>query len=274
MNNGYSQDELYRKDANGTTLIDRMAEFNNLKDANLIQVGQEIRIPKREGSNSEVDSRSSEVSPQASVETQTSTVETSTTNSPQPTASEEGQELQDAVHRVAHNGEELAAVNVLRNSDNAKALGALMNDNRTSEGNDFSQRDLNFGAYASKRGLTNDIVLRDGRVDWHLTTEAFQGRRDGTLTNPHLASTQLRRVYDALPNSLSPEQKIARMGEIFDSARTLDKSRNLENKFKRESAGNGYSSEVLNDYYTKRFAANIEKAQRMLDAERYLGRAS
>lgn len=48
-NQGYSLKEIYTKDANGQTLIDRVASSNGLKNPNLIQPGQELNIPSRGG---------------------------------------------------------------------------------------------------------------------------------------------------------------------------------------------------------------------------------
>ncbi len=46
-NQGYSLQEIYAKDANGQTLIDRVASSNGLKNPNLIQPGQQLNIPSR-----------------------------------------------------------------------------------------------------------------------------------------------------------------------------------------------------------------------------------
>lgn len=46
-NQGFEVSELYSKDANGQTLIDRVAEANGLRDANLITPDQELTLPTR-----------------------------------------------------------------------------------------------------------------------------------------------------------------------------------------------------------------------------------
>lgn len=44
---GYSSKEIYAKDANGKSLLDRVAATNNLKNANLVKVGQELTVPTK-----------------------------------------------------------------------------------------------------------------------------------------------------------------------------------------------------------------------------------
>lgn len=51
-NQGYSLKEIYTKDENGKTLIDHVASVNNLKNPNVIQPGQSLTVPTREGSES------------------------------------------------------------------------------------------------------------------------------------------------------------------------------------------------------------------------------
>lgn len=50
-NQGYSLKEIYTKDSNGQTLIDRVASSNGLKNPNLIQPGQQLSIPSRGGAD-------------------------------------------------------------------------------------------------------------------------------------------------------------------------------------------------------------------------------
>ena len=47
-NQGYSHQEIYRKDGNGKTLIQRVAQANNLRDPNLIRPGQGLVVPQKE----------------------------------------------------------------------------------------------------------------------------------------------------------------------------------------------------------------------------------
>lgn len=44
-NQGYSDREIFTPDANGVTLIDRVASANGLRNPNLIHPGQELRVP-------------------------------------------------------------------------------------------------------------------------------------------------------------------------------------------------------------------------------------
>jgi hypothetical protein len=48
LKRGYSLKEMYETDENGQTLLDRTAANNGLKDANRIQVGQELFLPTKE----------------------------------------------------------------------------------------------------------------------------------------------------------------------------------------------------------------------------------
>lgn len=51
-NQGYTLKEIYSKDANGKTLIDKVAATNNLRNPNVIQPGQELNVPSKEKSES------------------------------------------------------------------------------------------------------------------------------------------------------------------------------------------------------------------------------
>jgi hypothetical protein len=51
-NQGYSLSEIYSKDANGKTLVDKVASANNLRNPNVIHPGQELNVPSKEKSES------------------------------------------------------------------------------------------------------------------------------------------------------------------------------------------------------------------------------
>jgi hypothetical protein len=51
-NQGYSLKDIYTKDAQGKTMIDQVAAQNGLKNPNLIQPGQKLQVPHKEGSES------------------------------------------------------------------------------------------------------------------------------------------------------------------------------------------------------------------------------
>lgn len=51
-NQGYSLKDIYTKDKDGKTLIDRVAETNGLKNPNVIHPGQNLQVPTREKSES------------------------------------------------------------------------------------------------------------------------------------------------------------------------------------------------------------------------------
>ena len=51
-NQGYSLRDIYTKDKDGKTLIDRVAETNGLKNPNVIHPGQNLQVPTREKSES------------------------------------------------------------------------------------------------------------------------------------------------------------------------------------------------------------------------------
>lgn len=51
-NQGYSLKDIYNKDKDGKTLIDRVAETNGLKNPNVIHPGQSLQVPTREKSES------------------------------------------------------------------------------------------------------------------------------------------------------------------------------------------------------------------------------
>ncbi len=51
-NQGYSLQDIYNKDKDGKTLIDHVAQANNLRNPNLIRDGAELRIPSRANSES------------------------------------------------------------------------------------------------------------------------------------------------------------------------------------------------------------------------------
>lgn len=51
-NQGYSLKDIYNKDKDGKTLIDRVAETNGLKNPNVIHAGQSLQVPTREKSES------------------------------------------------------------------------------------------------------------------------------------------------------------------------------------------------------------------------------
>jgi hypothetical protein len=44
---GYTHQEMYRKDQNGKTLLDKVAAQNNLRDPNLVGIGQELVVPTK-----------------------------------------------------------------------------------------------------------------------------------------------------------------------------------------------------------------------------------
>ena len=46
-NQGYNSQELYKKDASGKTLVDRVAQQNGLKNPNLVRPGQELSVPSK-----------------------------------------------------------------------------------------------------------------------------------------------------------------------------------------------------------------------------------
>lgn len=49
-NQGYSLNDIYSKDENGKTLVDRVAAANDLKNPNIIQPGQSLTVPSKEDS--------------------------------------------------------------------------------------------------------------------------------------------------------------------------------------------------------------------------------
>ncbi len=51
-NQGYSLGEIYQRGENGQTLIDRVAQANNLRNPNLLAEGQSLRIPSRANTES------------------------------------------------------------------------------------------------------------------------------------------------------------------------------------------------------------------------------
>jgi LysM repeat protein len=52
-NNGYSVEDIYRPDQDGKTLLDRVAEVNDLDDPNLLQPGQRLVVPTAEAPEQE-----------------------------------------------------------------------------------------------------------------------------------------------------------------------------------------------------------------------------
>lgn len=53
LNQGYSQQEIYRKSGNGKSLLDEVTRVNGLRNANLIRAGQELMVPSKEAAQSE-----------------------------------------------------------------------------------------------------------------------------------------------------------------------------------------------------------------------------
>ena len=51
-NQGYSLSEIYSKDTNGKSLVDKVAAANKLKNPNVIRPGQELVVPSKEDSES------------------------------------------------------------------------------------------------------------------------------------------------------------------------------------------------------------------------------
>lgn len=55
-NQGYSLEEIYKKDSEGKTLLDRVASQNDMKDPNMVRTGQKLTVPsklKENGGNAE-----------------------------------------------------------------------------------------------------------------------------------------------------------------------------------------------------------------------------
>ncbi|MCE7872434.1 hypothetical protein DYH09_18930 [bacterium CPR1] len=55
-NQGYSLEEIYKKDSEGKTLLDRVAAQNDMKDPNMVRTGQKLTVPsklKENGGNAE-----------------------------------------------------------------------------------------------------------------------------------------------------------------------------------------------------------------------------
>ena len=51
-NQGYTLKEIYSKDENGKTLVDKVASANNLKNPNVIHPGQDLSVPSKEKAES------------------------------------------------------------------------------------------------------------------------------------------------------------------------------------------------------------------------------
>lgn len=75
LRQGYSPQEVYRKDANGRTLIQRVAQVNGLKDPNLVRPGRKMLVPVKGEGAATPRQTTAQVTPQVARQTaQTPTV--------------------------------------------------------------------------------------------------------------------------------------------------------------------------------------------------------